>query len=435
MADFQSTVEEQGPVRRVLTVTVPPERVAGEFDRAYRRLGGRVRVPGFRKGKVPRRVLEMRFGEEVREEVVTELIETTCADAIKAEGLDVVSRPRLIQHELDEQTGLRFEAMVDVRPQFELKPYKGLAADLRVVRVEEEDVDRALAALRERYAMLETEEDRVNVSMGDVVVADLAAFCDGEPLEQATGQGVQIEVGAGRFPEELEKQLVGVTRGIETPILVRFEQDHPDPALAGKLVRFDVTVREIKNKILPALDDEFAAEVGIEGCDTLEALRAKVREDLERRERMEAERRMRNDLLSALVEAHDFEVPETLVDQQLVRMLRDMGVREIPDDKVAEVRAALEPSAVKQVRAGFILDAIAQAEGLEVTEDELRDAIKRQFVAAGSQVDAVRSHYERPGAVAALRQDMLRDKALDRVVELATQRDVEVDRSQVADTR
>ena len=144
---------------------------------------------------------------------------------------------------------------------------------------------------------------------------------------------------------------------------------------------------------------------------------------------------MRNELLSSLVEAHGFEVPETLVDQQLVRMLRDMGVKEIPDDKVGEVRAALEPSAIKQVRAGFILDAIAQAEGLDVTEDELREAIKRQLVAAGSQVDAVRSYYQRPGAVATLRQDILRDKALDRVVELATRRDVEVDRSQVADTR
>ncbi len=435
MIDFHSSVEEQGPVRRVLTVTVPPEHVEREFERAYKRLGGRVRVPGFRKGKVPRRVLEMRFGDEVREEVVTELIEGACADAIKEQGLDVVSRPRLIQHELDEQTGLRFEAMVDIRPHFELKPYKGLAADLRIVRVEEDDVDRAIAALRERYAVLETEEDRVNVAMGDVIVADLAASCDGEPLEQATGEGVQIEVGAGRLPEELEKQLVGVTRGIETPILVRFEQEHPDPDLAGKLVRFDVTVREIKNKILPRLDDEFASEVGIEGCETLEQLRTKVREDLERRERLDAERRMRNELLSSLVEAHGFEVPETLVDQQLVRMLRDMGVKEIPDDKVGEVRAALEPSAIKQVRAGFILDAIAQAEGLDVTEDELREAIKRQLVAAGSQVDAVRSYYQRPGAVATLRQDILRDKALDRVVELATRRDVEVDRSQVADTR
>ncbi|RMD81655.1 MAG: trigger factor [Candidatus Dadabacteria bacterium] len=435
MADFEATVEERGPVRRVLSVTVSAERVAREFDRAYRRLGQRVRVPGFRPGKVPRRVLEMRYGDQVREEVVSELIEATCAEAIKEQGLDVVTSPRLIQHELDEQNRLHFEAMLDVRPVFELKPYKGLAAERRVVRVSEEDVDKALASLRERFAILETEEDRVNVAQGDVIVADLEAFCDGQPLAKGTGQGVQIEVGSGRLPEQLEKQLVGVTRGIRTPILVRFEHDHPDPDLAGKLVRFDVTVREIKNKILPALDDEFAAEVGIEGCQTLADLRAKIREDLERREQADADRRMRNEVLAALVEAHEFEVPEALVEDQLVRMLRDMGVTEVPEDKVGEVRQALEPAATRQVRAGFILDAIADAEGIEVAEDELREAIKRQLAAAGSQIEAVQAYYRRPGAVAALRRDLRRDKALDRVVELATRRDVEVDRSQVADTR
>jgi len=435
MPDFESVVEDQGPVRRALTVTVSPERVAEQFDRAYQRLSSTVRIEGFRKGKVPRRVLEMRFADKVREDVVADLIEATCAEAIEQHGLKIVSSPRLVQKELlEEAGGLRFEALLDVRPEFELKPYKQLEVVRRIARIDDSDVDQALSALRERFAILETEEERVNVASGDVIVADLEASCDGETVERASGEGAQIEVGAGRFPDELEKQLVGVTRGIQTPLLVRLEEDHPDRELAGKLLRFDVTVREIKNKTLPALDDDFAGEVGIEGCETLDVLKAKIREDLEARAVRDAERRLRNELLEKIVDQYAFEVPEVLVDQQLGRMLSDMGVTEVPEEKVGEIRAAFEPGALKQVRAGFILDAIANAEGLEVSDDELKAVVQRQFAAAGSRVEELQNYYRRPGAVASLRSDMLRDKAVDRIIELATQRDEEVDKSQVADT-
>jgi len=429
---IQATVQNEGPVKRHLRVEVPAERVRGELDKAYGRLKGRAKVAGFRKGKVPRSVLEREFGAELREQVVQELIEHACARAMVENELDAVTSPRLLSHELDDAMTLKFEAELDVRPQFDLGEYKAMEMVRSIVRVEEDHVDEALRTLRERMAVTQTEEERVNVAVGDVVVFDMYGFAEGEPLENASGEGVQIEVGSGRFPEEFEKQLPGVTRGIQTPIDVHFPDDHRDPELAGKLVRFQVTVKEIKNKILPNLDDDFASEVGYDDCDTLEELRKRVRGDLESRAEVEADRRARGELLAAVVDRYSFDVPNGLVHRQVVEQLREMGVQELPEDKVDEVRQALEPGAVKQVRARFILDAVAKAEEIDVSEDELKSEINRQIASLGGDGQKVIDYYRDPAAVGGLRASMLRDKALERVAELATRRDVEVDESQLA---
>jgi len=430
---IECTVEQPGPVTRLLRVAVAPEQVRTAFDTALTRVANRAKIDGFRKGKVPRHVVEKRYGEEVRKDVVQDLVERACGEAIRHHGLRPVANPSLVSQELADDGTLRFEARVEVRPEFVLGEYKGLEVERRIARVEDEHVSRALDSLRERMAVLLTEEERVNVQPGDVVQFDMYAFADGRPIDSASGQGIQLEVGSGRFPEEFERGIVGVTRGIQTPIDVRFPDDHRDQELAGKLVRFQVTVREIKNKILPKLDDEFAREVGYDDCDTLEKLREHVRKDLEAGAERDADRRVRNTLLARLVEAHQFEVPPTLVEQQIVDSLHDMGVQSLPPDKVDEVRTALEPGATRQVRAGFILDAIAAAEELKVEQEELESVVNRQMAGAGADAERVRSYYSNPAAVRSLYASMLRDKALTRATELSTRRDVVVDESQVAD--
>jgi trigger factor len=433
MADIQSSVEERGAVRRFLRVEIPAENVREEFDKAYAKLRGKARIQGFRKGKVPRNVLEQHYGDDIREDVVKHLIEHACADVFKEHEIQAVSNPELVSHALDEDGGgLKFEAVVEIKPEFQLGKYKGLDAVRKIVRVDDSHVDETIAGLRERLAVLEPEEDRVNVAHGDVIEFDMRAIADGQPVASASGEGAKLEVGSGHFPEEFEKQIVGVTRGIETPIDVNFPADHRDQELAGKLVRFHVTVKKIQNKIVPALDDEFAKSMGFDGCDTLEDLRTHVRSDLEARSMTDADRRMRDELLAGLVASHDFEVPETLVVQQIGASLRDMGVSDIPEDKVDEIREALEPQAVRMVRAGFILDALAKAEGLEVTREEIESEVNRQLAMAGNESAKVREHYARPSAVARLHSNMLRDRALAKVAELATQRDETVEESQVA---
>lgn len=432
MSELQVTIREEGPVKRRLEIRVPATRVSKETDDAYRRLGGRVQIPGFRRGKVPRRVLEERYADDVRTDVFRHLVEETCAEAVRENALAVVASPEVVEHGLTDEGSLRYVAVVEIRPSFELGEYKGLAVTRKIDRVEDSHVDAMIDRLRERLAVLSTEEERVNVAAGDVIEFDMSATADGLPLEKASGTGVKMEVGAGRFPEEFEKGIVGVTRGIETPIDVHFAADHGDPDLAGKLVRFAVTVRVIRNKALPSVDDEFVKDLGWEGCESVEDLRAKIRSDLEAHAAREADQRMRGELLGRLVEAHPFDVPESLVNRQMGATLRDMGISEIPEDKVDEIRAKLEPSATRQVRARFILEAIAKAEALDVTREELEQEVRRQLLAAGAESEKLRQYYSGAGAVAGLRMDMIREKALARLAELATHRDEFIEESRVA---
>ena len=432
MSDLQVSIREEGPVKRRLEIHVPAARVTKETDDAYRRLGGRVQVPGFRRGKVPRRVLEERYADDVRTDVVRHLVEETCAEVVRENSLAVVASPEVVDHGLTDDGMLRYVAVVEVRPSFELGEYKGLEVTRKISRVEDSHVDAMVNRLRERLAVLATEEERVNVAAGDVIEFDMAATSEGRRIEKASSTGVKMEVGAERFPEELEKGLIGVTRGIETPIDVTFPTEHGDPELAGKLVRFAVTVRAIKNKVLPTVDDDFVKDLGWEGCETVEQLREKIRADLEAHALRDADQHMRGELLGRLVEGHPFDVPESMVNRQMGATLRDMGISDIPEDKVDEIRAKLEPSAIKQVRARFILEAIAKAEALDVTREELEQEVRRQLLAAGAEAEKLRQYYSSAGAVAGLRMDMLRQKALERLAALATHRDEFIEESRVA---
>jgi trigger factor len=433
MTDIETSVESQGAVVRRLSVRVPADRVSAAFDEAYDKLRNRAKIAGFRKGKVPRKVLELHYGDSVREDVVKDLIERSCAEALRTHELDAVSAPVLVDQTFSNGDALAYTADVEIRPQFELRDWKGRDLVVRVGRVSENDVDDAIGRLRERMAQLVTEEDRVNVARGDVVVFDMTASSEGKQIDSASGEGYTLEVGAGRFPEDLEKGLIGITRGIPTPIDVRFPDEHADAELAGRLVRFDVTVREIKNKVLPPLDDDFVRELDFKDCDTLADLRAKVREDLERHSRADADRRARNRLLEQLVDEHSFEVPRSHVDRQIVSMLHDMGIHEVPREKVDELRGALEPAAVKHVKARFLLDAVVRAEAIEVTQEEIENEVRRQLAAAGSSADRVREYYSDRAAVAQLYADMSRDKALRRIIENSAQRVEEVDKTELAE--
>jgi len=432
MSELQVTVKEDGPVKRRVEVRVPAARVTAETEQAYRRLAGRIQLPGFRRGKVPRRVLEDRYAHDVQHDVVKHLIEETCAEVVRDQAIPVVSSPEVAEHGFNDDGTLRYVAVIEIRPSFELGTYTGLEVARKIERVDDARVDEMVERLRERLAVLTTEEDRVNVAKGDVLEFDMTATSEGQPIEKASGTGIKIEVGGGRFPQEFEDQLVGVTRGIETPIDVHFPSDHGDAELAGKHVRFAVTVRSIKNKVLPAVDDEFVKDLGWDDCTTVEQLRAKIRTDLEAHAGAEADRRVRGELLGQLVDAHSFDVPESLVNRQIGATLREMGVGEIPENRVDEIRSKLEPSAAKQVRARFILDAIAKAESLEVTTEELEQEVRRQMISAGNESEKLRQYYSSAGAVMGLKMDMLREKALARLAELATQRDEYIEESRVA---
>jgi len=434
MPDISSTIEEAGPVTRTLKISVSPEHVRGRFDAAFRKLQARAHLKGFRKGKAPRALLEQAYGEEIERDVVGELIEEACVESIREHGLDVVAAPRLVHQELGEGGSLSLEIGVDIRPDVGLKDYRNLAAERLVVRVEDKHIDAMIDALRQRMAVLRVEEERGVVEPGDIVVMDMHGFDGDSPVPGTSGEGVVLEVGSGRFPEDFEKQLVGASRGVRTPVTVSFGEDYTDDNLRGKTIRFDVTVSEIKTKILPEIDDNLAAEAGLEGVETLEALRERVREDLSARARREAERRVQDVLLGRLVDAHEFELPESLLDETIHGYIHELGIAHgSEEEKSPELRASLEGRARRSLKAGFVLDAIAEKENLMIAKEELESRIRAQIASAGKRSDEVRRHYSQAGAVAELRRSMLREKAAQCVFESAAVEEREVEESKVAD--
>lgn len=434
MTEIESTVEETGPIGRTLRVQVSPEHVRSSFDKAYRKLQGRAHLKGFRKGKAPRPMLEQVYGAEVERDVLTELIEEGCAESIREHKLDIVTAPRLVKHEYAGEGGLSFEALVDVRPDVRLGRYKQLEVEKLVRRVEDADVDAALEVLRNRMAVLRVEEERNEVRSGDIIVFTMFGFEGDTAVPGTSGEGLLLEVGSGRFPEDFEKQLVGIRRGEKSPITVSFSEEHADENVRGKTVRFDVTVTEIKEKVLPPVDDNLAAEAGIEGCETLDALREKIRQDLRARAQRDAERQVQNALIGQLVDAHDFEVPQAMLHETIHGYMHEMGDHHPHDSEESRnLHEALAPRARAELKAGFILDAIAAAEEIDVTREELEDRIRSQFASAGKRAEEVRRHYSQASAIAELRRNMMREKAALRVFENATVQEREVEGSKVAD--
>ena len=435
MSEIQSTIEEAGPVARTLKVSLTPEHVRDTFDKAYKKLQGKAQLKGFRKGKAPRQMLEKVYGSEVERDVLTDLIEQGCAESIREHGLDIVTAPRLLKHDYAGEGGLSFEAVVEIRPDVQLGEYKGLEVEKLVVRVEDKHVDSALDSLRQRMAVLRVEEDRSTVEKGDIILFDMFGFEGDEALTGASGEDLLLEVGSGRFPEDFETQVIGVERGVRTPITVTFSDEHADESVRGKTIRFEVTIKQIKTKVLPPLDDSLAEEAGVEGCETLDALRGRIRADLAERASRDADRRLQNVLIGRLVEAHEFDLPESLLHETIHGYMHEMGAGEHAHDteESEKLHEALEPRARGELKAGFILDAIAVAEEVEVTREDLEGRIRAHLQSAGKRVDEVRRHYSKPAAIAELRRNLLREKAAQRVFETASVQEREVEESQVAD--
>jgi trigger factor len=433
MSEIQSTIEETGSIHRTLKVSVSPEHVRGCFEKAYRKLQNKAQLKGFRKGKAPRPMLEQAYGREVERDVLSELIEEGCAQTIREHKLDIVTAPRLVKHEFDGEA-LSFEAAVSIRPEIKLGQYLGLEAERLVAKVADSEVDAALETLRNRMAVLRIEEERSTVQQGDVVVFAMHGFEGDRPVPGTSGEGLLLEVGSGRFPQDFEQQLVGIERGVTSPVTVTFSDEHADENVRGKTIRFDVTITEIKVKVLPELDDSLAAEAGIEGVETLEALRAKVRADLEERARREADRRMQNTMIGKLVDSYDFEVPQELIHEKIHAYMHEMGAELAHDsDESHKLHEALSPRARGELKAGFLLDAIAQAEELDVTREDLENRVRAHLASAGRRADEVRRHYSQPHAIADLRRNMLREKAAERIFASATVQEREVEESKVAD--
>src|SRR5262245_11061656 len=416
MDESRVTIEDLTPVRKRLRIEVPAETVQAELDQALQRVGRQARLRGFRPGKAPRAVVERVFGDEVRREVLGRLVERSFLAAVEEHGLAIVGTPDIDADTLTPGEALRYSVSVDVRPEIVLGDLGGLAIARPSTTVGDEDVDRALETLRESVAQLRPVEDRTVIEAGDVVRVDLTSRLDGgQPTRR---EGIFLEAGGGSFPLALERQLVGRHRGASLSLRVPYPPDYSNPAIAGKPIDFEVEIKELRVKELPPLDDDFARDHG--KCDSLAELRARVRTDLEREAQARAEAAVRDQVLEQLVTRHPFEVPPTLVERRTETLLAGLDVRLAEgaerERALGRLRAELRPRAERQIRAELVLDAVAQREGIAVADEAVNAAIDTIATRERQVPERVRALYDRPEARAALRAELVRERALARVL-------------------
>ncbi|HTU85995.1 MAG TPA: trigger factor [Solirubrobacteraceae bacterium] len=437
MADTVTTTVTELPDSRVrVQAEVAPEEVERRIQQAARELGRQLRVPGFRKGKVPAQVVIRRLGREtVLDEALRSSLGSWYADAIEGAGIAPVGEPDLdVPKELPaEGQPLSFSIEIGVRPTAKLGQYKGLEVGRREPHAEDSQIDEEIDRLRDRLATLET-VDRP-AQDGDHVVMDYVGTVDGEEFEGGSGRDQLLELGSGRLVPGFEEQLTGAGAGEDRTVTITFPEDYPATELAGKQAQFAVTVNEVKEKRLPELDDEFAAEAA--GFDTLAELRADIAERLGQADERAIEREFDDAVVEAAVAEADVEVPEKLVHARAHELLEDtftmLGRQGISKDAYLRISGRdeetlaheAEPEAAAALKREAVLAAIVEAENIEPSDDDVREALAPTAERQGTPVDKLFERLRSTGSLDRIRQEVAIRQAIELLVAEATPISVE----------
>jgi len=402
--------------RKNLVVEIESSVVDAEIERVARDYSKAARIPGFRPGKVPPRVVKQRFRSQILHDVVHELVPRAVDDALRERGVEPVDTPDIRDVVVEEGQPLKFTATFDTVPTFALEPYTSLQLRRARAALEEGAVEQTLQSLRERAARFELVEPRP-VERGDTVVVDLARDASGESAD--THQDITIEIGASANPPGFDDEVLGLNVGETKSFTVRYPDDYGIKELAGSTVDYTVTIKGLKRRVVPELDDEFARDLG--EFDTLDALRTRIDQDLTREAEQKAEREVRTDLLKQLARWVSFDVPESLVERELDRRIEDFGHRLMHqgvDPRQTEIdwaafREAQREPARESVASALVLDEVAQREGLTVTDAEIEAELARFAERTGRTSAAVRAQLEKDGGISRLATGLRRDKAVD----------------------
>ena len=418
-----------------LSVEVPADVVNRTYERTIASLRHELAIPGFRKGHVPRNMVVAHYGEQlIREQTLEDAIPMWGDAALRDAGLhdDAVATSDLVAGPLDENADYCFSIRVQTMPTPTLGEYKGLEVPKRPVVITDEQVDSRLGLLQERLATLQPVEDRP-VQMGDFVLMDLEGSRDGELIEGAQGKGQMFEVGNAQLIPGFEEEVIGVARGEEKTFELTFPDDYQAEELAGQVATFKVTVQEIKTKVVPQLDDQFAADVS--EFETLADLRADLRSRLEAAAAQGVEQEFRTAVVDKAVANASVGVPRAMIADEAHRLFHDLEA-DISERGISmetylgvlektrqEAEDGMRPQAERVLRRRLVIDAIAAAEGLSVGDDEIAAAVKRDVEATGGDYLKLLADLHKSGRQEQLRAELLVVKTVDFLTEQAVQRE------------
>ncbi len=413
---------ETKDVKREIQVEIPADVVARETETIIQKYQKVARLPGFRRGKVPATVIRQRFGEDIKSEVVESLVPRYFREETSKQNLMPVSQPQVSDLHIHEGEPLRFKATFEVLPEIEVSGYHEVRAEKKDTTVTEEEVEQALNHLREQNASYNAVEDRALADGDFAQVSFTGTPKDDAETKPVNVDEVLVEIGGANTVKEFSENLRGAKPGEQRNFDVTYAEDFSDQRLAGKTISYSVTVAAIKQKVLPELNDAFAKEVG--SFQTFDELKAKVREGMEAEKKHQAEHEGKEKLIDELIKRHDFTVPEALVERQVdirlergLRALAAQGMK--PEDMkrmdLPRLRAGQRDQALREVKAQLLLDRIADAEKIEVSDDEINQEIESLAKQTKQTPESIRARLTRDGALDRIRNRIRSEKTLDQL--------------------
>ena len=408
-----------------LEIEVPAEDFNKAIDEVFKTEGKKITIPGFRRGKAPKAFIEKYYGESVFfEAAVDRLYRPALMDAVEASGLEVISIGQADITEVSKANGVQMKVTVVVKPEITIEGYKGIEASKKKVEVTDEDVSAELAKVQDRNSRMVTVEDRAALT-GDTAVIDFEGFCDGEAFEGGKGENFELALGSGQFIPGFEDQIVGHETGEEFEINVKFPEEYQAENLKGKDATFKIKLHEIKRKELPVLDDEFAKDVS--EFDTLDAYKQSIREKLQNDREKSAEADVENQILEALIEKVEGEIPEEMYDNEVEESINSFAYRlqsqglnletylKYTGMTTDSLKEQFRPQSEKQVKLRLALEKIAANEGLEPTAEELDAEYEKLAKMYEMEVDKIKNIV----AEAQVKGELQSQKAVDFVKENA----------------
>jgi len=429
---MKASLEDISQVKKKLSVEIDAKEVNKKFNSAYGKIGKQTKIPGFRPGKVPRKILESYFGKQVEADVVSELVNESFPQAVDETKAFPLGQPELEKGPVKQNEKFIYSATMEVRPQFEVKDYLGLEAEKEIASIGEAEVDRKLEQIREANGKLESLTEPRPIQEEDFVVINYQGFENDQPLEGIKDENFLLNVGKGDFHKKIDEALVGLNKDDKKEIVIDFEEDYFNNNLRGKTVRFDVSIVDVKERNFPELNDEFAKNLGADFED-LEGLKKQIEKNVVAQEENRVAQDLKRRLIGKISSGTEFEVPEALVDAEVefsIKGLQSNFERSGANFEMAGLSPEMleqqfRPLSESRVRERLILGQVALQDDITISDDEFTEGLEKLAQGMGQDVETIRKYYEARGEIDILKEQMLEEKTLNYLVENAKVKEVE----------
>ena len=434
---MEIVVENLSDLTRKLTITLPQDTVGKALAKAYAKINQEVSLKGFRRGKIPQSVLEKNFRSQVEAEVGEKLVQDSYFDAVEQQKLEPVVHPEIAEHKFSDDGTFVYVALVDVKPVFDLTAYKGLTIEKPVLKVSDEEIGKEIHLLQRHQAALQTAEPDHGIALDDMVVVDFQGFHEGKAMKEVHNENYNVDVGMHRLGKEFEEKLLGLKKGDKTLYTVDFPADYPNPVLAGKPIEFKVDIKDVKVRIKPEIDDEFAKDIKPE-FSTLEDLKQDIRDRLQKSKDEALQGDLDDKLMHKLIELNPFEVPQRLVNYEIQEMLKQTEENlkrsglsfESAGIKLDDLVEKNKEVAVKRVKGDFLLKKIAEVEEIKIADEDIQRGYQRIADQYRMTIDEVKKYFQRREEILPFMNELHNEKVLNFLREQAQYTDVADDSAQ-----